>query len=255
MDKIVDSLPEFFYDLIGIFVPGFYLYFCYAIIYDQKVISELFEGSVLNETVATIFITYLAGHCIYTLSSYFVAKTFDRLTGNPIKILLGHTKTKGQRFVDRAFFIGVVSEDDHFKKNVEKCIGQLTKDVTFTLSNEDGSAKLDKITVAYEICRNYVMENAKKRAGIIRKEQAYGEMARGIVFVSFFSSIWLTIKQTFGNSNGNFWPIFGFLLVSLVCFMFRYAQARRISPLFIYSTFCHLISENKQQSGTDEAKK
>jgi hypothetical protein len=131
----------------------------------------------------------------------------------------------------------VDGQSDYFKKNIEKGIKELTGDNSFELSKDDN------IHVGYEICRNYVMEKAN-RAGIIRKEQAYGEMSRGIIFVSVISIIWIIIKQFFVKTPiQNFWYVFGFIVFCLICFSYRYIQARRVAPVFIFSLFCSLVNE------------
>ena len=132
-----------------------------------------------------------------------------------------------------------------------------TKDDSFSIlaidssSNSDSiSAAKDSMDTAFEICRNYVMEKSIRRASVIRKEQAYGEMSRGIILVALVSMIWIIIKQIFGESTQYFLSTFFIFLFSLVCFSYRYIQARRINPVFIYSTFCSLVNESKQEDST-----
>ena len=76
-EKIGESLPELFYDLIGIFIPGFYLYFCLSLIYSQEQLSKIVEVSFLNKTVLAIFIIYFFGHIIYTFSSLFIDRVIS----------------------------------------------------------------------------------------------------------------------------------------------------------------------------------
>lgn len=255
MEKITNSIPELFYDLIGIFIPGLYLYFSFLLIYDQKAISQLLNKSFLNEAVFTILLIYISGHIVYTFSSYAVAKSFNRFGGNPITTLLGSPKSEKNKKFDRIIFIGVADDKDgYFKRNVEKGIRALTNDNTFSLTKEDGSANIDNILIAFEFCRNYIMEKTISRSGTIRKEQSYGEMSRGIILVAFIGIVWICIKQISGNYVNHFWYLLMFFVLSFIAFTFRYVQVRRINPFFIYSTFCFLINDKQTEKNNNNEK-
>lgn len=245
MDRALDSLPELFYDLIAIFIPGFYCYYCFSLMYSQETLSNVIGFSAINETLAGLIVIYLLGFIVYFFSSYFIARIFNFILGDPRFLLLGEKPNKRYELVNK-YFLSEKSKDiaDYYKTNVEKRIRLLMNDKTFTVKNN--------LDPAYEFCRNYVMEK-RNRSTTIRKEQAYGEMSRGIVLVSLVSIIWLLIITIFfGTIITNFWYIFFLYIFSFVTFSFRYGQAKHINPIFIYSTFISVVElkDNK----TDEKK-
>lgn len=237
MEKITDNLPEFFYDLIGLFIPGFYFYFCLSLIYDSVTVQKILQISFINETVLVLLLIYLSGHIIYSFSNYFVVKIFSFLVGVQTYILLGQEQTKIQKFFNKLLLVSKIKEgNNYFKKNIERKIRELTADNSFELTKSNR-------VIAFEFCRNYLRENFPRTANIVRKEQAYGEMSRGIIFVSFVSIVWITI-QYFLIPIDHFLYALLFYIFSLICFSYRYNQARYVVPLFIYSTFCSITKHN-----------
>lgn len=238
MEKIGDNLPELFYDIIGLFIPGFYFYFCVSLIYTNEAILKIIHLSFINETVLVLLLTYLAGHIIYSFSNYFIVKIFAFFVGTQNFILLGLKQTKIQKKCNQFLLVSKIDDgNDYYRLNIEKKIREITKDQTFNINRKN-------YVIAFEFCRNYIRENSPRAANVIRKEQAYGEMSRGIVFVSLVSVVILVFQNWYTPIN-HFINILEFYLFSLICFSYRYNQARYVVPLFIYSTFCSLYLDNK----------
>lgn len=237
MDKFSIDIPEIFYDLIGIFFPGFFLYFCSTLILPKDTFAALLKQPFMNEIVAAIFLVYLSGHAIYSLSSVFVSRLFTVLSGNPRFTLLGKPLSSKQKFFNKHFLLEDINHDKYFMETVTKGIQTHTKINDFDLK------KQENIDIAFEHCRNYVMEKTSRNYSIIRKEQAYGEMARGIIFVCFVCIVGILVINFYYSPVEHFWLVLAFLFLTLITFSFRYGQARHIDPIFIFSTFCTLISE------------
>lgn len=237
MDKALDSLPELFYDVLAIFIPGFYCYFCFSLIYEKENLSKVVAIPLINETIDALIMVYLLGFVVYFLSSYIIARIFRFLFGDPRFILLGSIPNKRQEFLNKYFLEEhSVSTIEHYKKNVEIRIRFILKDANYEV--------LKNLDPAFELCRNYVMEKGTRSISI-RKEQAYGEMSRGIVLISLISLIILFIYTGYyGNIVNNYWFVFGLFSFSLITFSFRYGQARHINPIFIYNTFISAVELN-----------
>lgn len=240
MDKALDSLPELFYDLLAIFIPGFYCYYCFSLIYGQENLNNIVGVPLINETIAGLIMVYLLGFVVYFLSSYIIAKFFKVLFGDPKFTLLGSELGKRQNFLNKHFLEEQSSiMVEHYRTNVERGI-------RFVLKNSEYILK-DNLDPAYELCRNYVMERGT-RSTTIRKEQAYGEMSRGIVLVSLISLIVLfIITGPLGIVVNNYWFVLGLFIFSFVTFSYRYGQARHINPIFIYSTFISSVELNNEK--------
>lgn len=239
MERISRGLPELFYDLIGIFIPGFYLYFSLSLIYSQETLTIIQRFSFVNEYISTILLVYIAGHLVYTFSTIFIAKVFNILGGNPTYLLLGEPYLKRQETFNRVFLREVIdSNNPYYIETIQNAIRQQTGNKYFMIKD------FPNRDIAYEYCRNFVMEKTTNRSANIRKEQAYGEMARGIIFVNLLSLLLLFIKELWIEQTSGFLFIVCFFTASLVAFGFRYGQARHISPVFIYSTFCSIINRS-----------
>lgn len=244
MDKALDSLPELFYDLIAIFIPGFYCYYCFSLMYGQETLTNAIGITSINETITSLVIIYLVGFILYFFSSYFIARIFNFFFGDPKFILLGAKLNKRHQFLNR-YFLSENSYDtvNFYKSNIELRIRHLTDNESFELK--------DNLDPAFEICRNYVMGKLF-RSTTIRKEQAYGEMSRAIVLVSLVSIVWLLIITTFyGIVVTNFNYIMIFYVFSFITFSFRYGQAKHINSVFIYSSFISAV-ELKNKSNDDK---
>jgi pimeloyl-ACP methyl ester carboxylesterase len=249
--QISEGIPELFYDLLSILTPGVYLLVAVTLLFGGASLEWISNVPGLHPTLVAFFTAYVAGHLIYSFSSITVAKLFIFLSGQPIHDLLITTQPPTWRDrlhgkMNQLFFIGFPRNNRDLASLVERAIQRITHNPSFKLT---GTADLN---VAYELCRNYVMERTARRALAIRKEQAYGEMARGGVFVTLTAVLFICIILLFKPEG--MWGIPPKLeqflpyqlaghMVALVGFAYRYAQARGINPLLIYSTFSVLLEE------------
>jgi len=250
------SIPEFFYDLIAILFPGIFTLGVGYLIFPEILVSLIETYPYLNNIFIFLFIAYIIGHISYSLSSEIIAPTFNFLSGNPTKTLLGKEIKKRQKNFNKYFLREVIEHDDYFTKNVKKGIEKYTDYKNFDFS------KGENIDIGYEFCRNFIVEKASKNYTSIRKEQSYGELSRSIILITLLFAIGMIITQIISGSISFFWIKLGINLIVLLSFVFRYGQARHTAPIFIFSTFCTFLEvsnfeqkENKKQKNKKKAKK
>lgn len=230
------SIPEFFYDLIAILIPGVFAMGYTYLLFPEIATTLTTTYPYLNNIFAFLVVAYIIGHCAYSLSSEFVVPIYRFLSGNPINTLLGKPIKSYQKKFNKYFLREEIEHDVYFTTNVTKGIKKYTGDSTFDLQ------KSENIDIAYEFCRNFIIEKASKNYTTIRKEQAYGELSRSIILISIISIFALLINLIFFTTT-NFWGIkfFANFLV-FVSFTFRYGQVRHTAPIFIFSTFCTFLT-------------
>jgi hypothetical protein len=242
MDNFTFDIPEIFYDLIGIFIPGFFLFLGISVILPRENYNDFISESFLNSTIVTLFLIYLSGHAIYSLSTVIIARVFRKLSGNPKFTLLGKSLTKRQQNFNKYFLMEEIDHDKYFSETVERGVKLHTDITDFDIK------KSENMDIAYEHCRNFIMENAKKNYAIVRKEQAYGEMSRGIILVCFICLFLLIVLKIFTDDISSFVSKLLFFVLCIVCFSYRYGQARHVDPIFVYSTFCTFIKKGFEKS-------
>lgn len=223
------AIPELFYDLLSILMPGLYLLI--AIYFAKKeIVESLTNAGIIHPTLTVIVVAYLLGFLLYSVSSFFVAKRFTTLLGNPSQLLLLGDPSEKYYKRNQQYFMGVPATSKHLREGVEDGVRQL-RGQSFRITEEN-------INEVFEYCRNYVMERSARRAISIRKEQAYGEMCRSMVVISFTLLLLLPIfKWWIGVPEKWFWWQLGVHAIFLVSFTYRYGQARLIAPYLIYATF------------------
>jgi hypothetical protein len=242
------SIPEFFYDLIAILIPGIfamgYTYFLFPEIADTLTITYPY----LNNVFGLLIIAYIIGHSSYSLSSEFVVPIFRFLSGNPIKTLLGKPIKNYQKKFNKYFLREVIEHDAYFTTNVTKGVIKYTGDTTFDLNVAENT------DIAYEFCRNFIIEKASKNYTTIRKEQAYGELSRSIILISLIAFFALLINCIFFTTTNYWWLKLLVNLLVFVSFTFRYGQVRHTAPIFIFSTFCTFLTINnfKENKSTQD---
>ena len=227
MNTFSSTIPELFYDLIGIFIPGGYLFGSIYVALQLREITVGVDFGATGNTFGILLAMYVLGHVVYSLGSITTAKLFAFLLGQPSGFLLSSTPPRrGHAFLHKMLFIGTPIDNSFLRKSVTQSIQRVC-----TLSNSTDIVSKDPY-LAYEIARNYIMEHSRNRAAFIRKEQAYGEMARGIVTSSVICIVLI------GLLRPSFW-VWQLATHSVACvgFTFRYAQARFISPYYIYLNF------------------
>ena len=238
MDKAVDKIPELIYDLLSIFVQGLYLkiaiyVFAQSLTLDQIIPFDLFFDS----SVIAFILIYFFGQIVYSFSNMLMPPAFSFLFGSPLRLLLLSPSSQKPRHkrMNKFFLMGIPGQNEILQKSVEDRLKKLTRNANFSISED--------INLTFEICRNYVMEKTIRRSVYITKEQAFGEMSRGVVFVSLIFMIALAIKTVLA-SVPYFWTkeILAFIIV--VCFSYRYLQSRYILPYFIYALVTTLSEEN-----------
>lgn len=243
------SIPEFFYDLIAVLIPGvFALGYTYLLFPEiSGTLTTIYPN--LNNVAALLFIAYLIGHSAYSLSSEFIAPMFSFLSGNPIKTLLGKPIKNHQKNFNKHFLREVIEHDTYFINNVTKGIIKYTGDTNFDL------VIAENMDIAYEFCRNFIIEKASKNYTTIRKEQSYGELSRSIILISIISFFALLINGIFYTTTNFWWTKLFINLLIFISFTFRYGQVRHTAPIFIFSTFCTFLSINnikENKSNQDE---
>lgn len=241
------SIPEFFYDLIAILIPG-----VFALVYTYLLFPEIADVITvtypyLNNVFTLLVIAYIIGHSAYSLSSEFVVPIFRFLSGNPINTLLGRPIKKHQKKFNKYFLHEVIEHDVYFTTNVTKGIIKYTGDKTFDLK------VAENIDIAYEFCRNFIIEKASKNYTTIRKEQSYGELSRSIILISIVYFFALIINVIFFTTTSYWWLKAFINLLIFISFTFRYGQVRHTAPIFIFSTFCTFLTisnfkDNKSNS-------
>lgn len=246
MENTNFNIPEFFYDLIAVLLPG-----VFALGYTYLLFPDMFNSFVglypyLNNIFALLFIAYILGHISYSLSSELVVPVFSFLSGNPIKTLLGKPIKKYQKKFNKHFLREVIEHDEYFTTNVTKGIKKYTGDKSFDLNVGEN------IDVAYEFCRNFIIEKASRNYTTIRKEQAYGELSRSIILISLIAIVSLVVNCFSCNTVDYWWIKLGTTLLVLVSFTFRYGQVRHTAPIFIFSTFCTFLSLNHTNKKDNE---
>ena len=237
----VSTLPELFYDLLGIFVPGLYLLVATFFVH-KPIVRELLAEPLIHPAVTGLILAYLFGYLLYSISSLIVAKPFSAVLGQPTHFLLPGASTDKYLRRHRLLFLGVPPMADLLATRVAKGIQQLHDDFDFRISQAN-------IDIVYELCRNYVMERSARRAIAIRKEQTYGEMSRAVVLISILALSALIIAHNVPSVVvEHFWPQLVVHFVFLVAFAFKYAQARIVGPLFIYVTFSVMVADRTRYS-------
>ena len=223
-DKALSSIPELFYDLIAIVLPGYaVLIFLYFFV-DDRIAIETPGGWV--QGLGHIFIAYLVGHLLYSLSIETVAVAANRFYGSPRVSELLETQSAGS----------------NHRRNLEPSFSPSFRDLLrkeITLKWGLAEADIDA-QMFYELCRHYVAMRAPDRARVIRKEQAYGELSRSLVLVGLITGI-LSI----------FFALTPVIPTALSCLAAgfiawrRYLQARKIDAFFVYLVF-HIVRKSEE---------
>jgi hypothetical protein len=246
MEKTNFNIPEFFYDLIAVLLPGIftlgYIYFLFPEIFN--VFVRLYPH--LNNIFALLLISYILGQISYSLSSELIAPLFTVLSGNPIKTLLGKPIKNYQKRFNKYFLREVIEHDKYFVANVTKGIKKYTGNKKFDLDVGEN------IDIAYEFCRNFIIEKASRNYTTIRKEQAYGELSRSIILTSLIALLSLMFNGFSSKTVDHWWLKLVITILVLVSFIFRYGQVRYTAPIFIFSTFCTFLYLNQLKRKDNE---
>jgi hypothetical protein len=244
MDKTLDKLPELVYDLLSIFIPGLSCYCAFNLIFSDSKLARIPDVMLTEKTFIEIGFIYILGHVVNSCGNFFVPKVFGRIFGHPMKLLLMSNPKRIHQTANGFFLMGLPSKNDFFIDNIEAKIQKITNSPNYKLDEKN-------IPLAYEICRNYVMENSSKRGLFLSKEQAYGEMSRSMIFISlliFFISIF---RQIFYTRIAYFWEVFIIALIFLFSFTYRYLQSRYILPYYVYLTTCLLNKKEEKNEKED----
>lgn len=236
------TIPELFYDLLSILMPGLYFLISLHFIHPDAV-GRLRTDVVIHPAVTVIILAYLLGYFLYSISSIIVVKPFERLLGQPAHFLL--LSDPSGKFLQRhrQLFIGVPDHSSYLRGSVERTLRHLLGNSSFRIDETN-------ISLVYEYARNFVMEKSARRAVSIRKEQAYGEMSRALVVISLaLLGLAPIFYLTEGRLEAGLAIQTAIHFAFLVTFSFRYAQARLINPYLVYVTFSIMIPGRLEPTG------
>ena len=220
MKETLSLIPELFFDIIGIFIPGAILYIGLYIMGFRYQVQNINDFIL---TVSIILIIYISGHFLYAISTITIAKSADHIQ-----------YSRKKEWLDLDVNSEITKE---IKKLLIQKIGQ-----KWNMPIENG---IDQ-KAAYEFCRNYIHTRNIERASFIRKEQAYGELARSMPIVSIVWLLYFWISST--NSLLINLAISSIIIMIFVFFFWRYLQARKIDAMFVYFNFLVLEEqENKSE--------
>lgn len=219
MKDTLSLIPELFFDIIGIFIPGALLYLGLDFMGLEFGIRSL-NG--IASTVIIILIIYVTGHFLYAISTITIAKLANRVE-----------YSRKEEWLD----LGVKSDISPDSKQL--LLQKISEKWKIPLENG-----IDK-KAAYEFCRNYIHVRNNERASFIRKEQAYGELARSMPVVSIVWTMYLWISSP--ESMITNLLITSFFMLVFIFFFWRYLQARRIDAMFVYFGFL-VLEEQETQS-------
>lgn len=217
MKDVFSVIPEFFFDVIGIFIPGATLILALSwmdIRIEFSPLLQKYEGFVI------LLICYLAGHILYGLSTFIIANLIN---------WFGH-KPKENWF-----------NLNHNVKGVSKEVREELISEIRECSGEKGEISKNK-KYYYEFCRNYLNKYAPERAGFVRKQQAYGELSRSMIVIALICFVISLSPVVSGEKSVIMIPLAVF---SIIFFGWRYIQARSIDALFIYTNFLVLRKSEK----------
>jgi hypothetical protein len=166
------------------------------------------------------------GHGLYAASNFAVPLVFNRFTVSPRITMLGLDE-HGNSAPSKFFRV----------KSDSESVSLLLRHIKEKW-NIPGQA-LDP-TLYYELCRNYVHVKDSRRGTFIRKEQAYGELARSMTFGAFLWTglIWLCQVDILDRVC-----YAGVAFLVILVFGWRYSHSRHIDGVFVYSNFIVLRQE------------
>jgi hypothetical protein len=217
MKDVFSVIPEFFFDIIGMFIPGVTLILAFTWM-DMQIDLNLYLQK--YEVFVILLISYLTGHILYGLSTFIVANVIN---------WFGH-KPK-ENWLDINHEVRGVSKEvrEELIHEIKKCSGE-----------ESVVSKNEKYY--YEFCRNYLHTHSPERAGFVRKQQAYGELARSMVVVALICILVSLLPLVSNDKSIIMIPLSVF---SIIFFGWRYIQARSIDALFVYTNFLVLRKSEK----------
>lgn len=227
-------IPEGFYDLLGILFPGISLNALLAGL-KMPLFSAKIPGNIF-ELLSFLLVSYILGHLLYSASTILLPRLAGWLTQDP-RLQMLHPK----------------QDDGYPLAELFAITGNAGNELTRRIRQKWKLPSSFPTTVAlYELCRNYVHVKDKERANFIRKEMAYGELARSLVLVCFIglSLVW------FSPLRRERITLYAVLLFgSMLVFFWRYLHAREINAALVYFNFLVLRGEEVEREGQDAGSK
>lgn len=218
MKDALSIVPEFFFDICGIFIPGLALLsaLCWMGFIPLAVLPDD-----TYKAIGVVLASYLVGHLLFSFSQRSVAWVANKAHVEPRRDLLDSRDALGQILKSRV--------------EAKWCLAP------GCLSQE----------MIYELCRNYVHVRDNERSAFLRKEQTYGELSRSMVTVALLCAIlvWFSARPQEARTLA-----FIVFLVSGTGFYLRYLRARHIDAELVYTNFIVLLQEEderKQQRGSE----
>ncbi len=212
--KVSAVVPEAFYDLLAVFVPGLALAagaISLGLTPPDKVGSSDLTGGLLF-----VLLSYLAGHLLYGASTLIVASATSAIYPSPRRFYL--SGDVGPRWRRLGHFEPKFSAG--FRDRLRAAIEQ-----EFDLSPDCLDAQL-----YYELCRTHLVSMAPSLSRFVRKEQAYGELSRSLALVGLIVAAIAVVRD-----HDWYWAASGALVAALS--WYRYAYAREIDAQFVYLGF------------------
>lgn len=210
MKDALSIIPEFFFDICGIFIPGLAL--LSALCWMGFIPLAMLPDDTYK-AIGVVLASYLVGHLLFSFSQRSVAWLADIIHIEPRKTLQDSKYPLGKLLTSR------IEAKWCLEPN---CLPQ---------------------EVIYELCRNYVHVRDNERSSFLRKEQTYGELSRSMVTVSLLCAVlvWFSSRP----EGARLLP-FIVLLVSAVGFFLRYLRARHIDAELVYTNLIVLLQEEEE---------
>jgi hypothetical protein len=225
-NDFLSSVPEFFYDLLGLFLPG-------IVTIELALVSPLFSQSELAQRLnglqtfeRILFILtcgYIVGQLLAGVSDLLVRKPVWLLFGEPAEALLGKRNAL-LNSRPRAF-------EESFLKTLESELEAISPG---SLASHQRHSLLD-------ICEQYIRQKDQVLGMLCQKRHAVLVMCRNMTLATF---LMLPLYWSFGN-------LARFLIVLCGVFLFvrwNYLRTRRAELL--YRTFHLTFSGENSKSAT-----
>ncbi len=176
MKEFFAVIPDLFFDVIGIFVPGAALLFGIACMGYTVPIRQPTTGF---ELLYVLIVCYLVGHLLYAASSRIVARVASQVQPNPKRMWLLCQRNADQAESEAIKGPPICPEhyvvNENFRRTlVEEIHEEWSISPKRTLDTKS----------SYELLRSYLHIHDHERGAYLRKEQAYGELARSMVLGS-----------------------------------------------------------------------